>query len=166
MQSTSRSTPTPTRRLKCSNPLTPFTRCDWSCRHSRAPLPNPNGIPSFSPGLAVQAGRSRNDYPGSSCITHFNPNGVASSLPEFLQPLQGCVHFAPLPSVAAARQHWAEGCNHVAVEVFAIRVSSVFNLWQNLFMLTSLIHRIGIAAPAEKIYRHRCLAINPEIPFH
>jgi hypothetical protein len=37
----------------------------------------PTGFKSFSPGLA------RSDYPGSSSKTDFNPNGVASSPPEF-----------------------------------------------------------------------------------
>jgi hypothetical protein len=50
---------------------------------------------------------------------------------------------------------------------FAIRVSSVFNLWPRTFakeiMPTSLIHCIGIQAPGETIYEAitmRCIIEN------
>jgi hypothetical protein len=49
---------------------------------------NPNGIPSFSPGLA------RSDYPGSTFQQFINPNGVV--LPfhrDLIQPCQGWFQF-------------------------------------------------------------------------
>ena len=45
--------------------------------------PNPNGIPSLSPGLAVRAGRARNDYPGSPSKKIINPVGDLCKSPVF-----------------------------------------------------------------------------------
>jgi hypothetical protein len=72
-------------------------------------FPNPNGIPSLSPGL--RAGR----YPGSTSQSRPNPERVAS-IPcrSFAQRfnlfrVDDSSSFAP--RVARASQPWAEGCN-------------------------------------------------------
>jgi hypothetical protein len=89
---------------------------------------NPDGIPSFSPGLAVRAGRARNDYPGSSSKKSSTPTGL-----HHLPAAVCCNSFrvdklcASLPSVAVptSRQHWAECCNRVAVVGSAVGAASL-----------------------------------------
>jgi hypothetical protein len=67
---------------------------------------NPNGIPSFSPGLRGTS------YPGFTFPKSiFNPEGVASAFHhEWIQPFQGWVIFHAPPSVAppGSGQRWAE----------------------------------------------------------
>lgn len=78
---------------------------------NRAALPNPNGIPSPSPGLASRA------YPGSVAGNLPNPNGVVArdrcqgaATPSGLREIRGTA-----PKVARASQPWAVGRNPVGI---------------------------------------------------
>ena len=60
--------------------------------HAVAPSENPNGIPSFSPGLAARA-----DYPGSRPLNILIKSEGLASHPHsttLTQLLQSCLHFA------------------------------------------------------------------------
>ena len=78
---------------------------------NQAARPNPNGIPSSSPGL--RAAR----YPGSRFRDGHNPNGVASCVPRpsAATPLglMGILH--RVPRVARASQPWALRRNPVGI---------------------------------------------------
>ena len=67
--------------------------------------PNPNGIPSISPGLPSPRG-----YPGSWSRAGHNPNGVASfvACQSAATPLGLMGIFIRVPRVARASQPWAE----------------------------------------------------------
>lgn len=71
------------------------------------PHPNPNGISSFSLGLAHRA------YPGSNVRYARNPEGVAANVrPVMPQPRWGWSDPKNFPKVGAkARQPWAGGHN-------------------------------------------------------
>jgi len=65
---------------------------------------NPNGIPSFSPGLPSPRG-----YPGSTSVIVINPVRVASpSRPTDATPLGLAGILIQFPRVARSSQPWAE----------------------------------------------------------
>ena len=64
---------------------------------------NPNGIPSFSPGLPRRRG-----YPGSCARNIFNPERVASKRNDDATPLGLMGILIRVPRVARASQPWAE----------------------------------------------------------
>ena len=84
-------------------------RLNHTSETSVLPGPNPNGIPSLSPGL--RAGR----YPGSTSQTRPNPERVAShprrALAQRFNPFRVDDSSSRPPRVAPASQPWAEGGN-------------------------------------------------------
>ena len=86
-------------------PICPGTpECRTLKRH-KCRAPNPNGIPSQSPGLRGTS------YPGSTVKQISNPNGVASFVARqsatTLLGLRGMLH--RIPRVARSSQPWAGG---------------------------------------------------------
>ena len=72
--------------------------------------PNPNGIPSFSPGLRVAR------YPGKGVKNLLNPNGVASGLPHRNTTLAGLKTMnRRRPGVAPGAQRRADLSNPVGL---------------------------------------------------
>ena len=77
------------------------------------PFVNPNGIASFSPGLA----RVREGLPWVAAFTFHNPERVEyQRLMKQIQPLQGCDFSRCSPRVARSSQPWAECFNPVGIE--------------------------------------------------
>ncbi len=77
------------------------------------PFVNPNGIASFSPGLA----RVREGLPWVAAFTFHNPGRVEyQRLMKQIQPLQGCDFSRCSLRVARSSQPWAECFNPVGIE--------------------------------------------------
>ena len=70
-----------------------------------APIPNPNGVESSSPGLRGTS------YPGLTSNTDSTPTGLHPNVASRVQPFQGCEDSSPLPRVARSSQPWTRGWN-------------------------------------------------------
>ena len=77
-----------------------------------APSFNPEGIASFSPGLA----RFREGLPWVTAFKIHNPERVEyQALTKQIQPFQGCDFSVFSPRVARSSQPWAESFNPVGI---------------------------------------------------
>ncbi len=91
----------------------------WKRHECRAP--NPNGIPSLSPGLPSLRG-----YPGSTSVIVINPERVASCGARIdATPLGlGNIFHRP-PRVTRSSQPWAERCYPIGVTLPCKRPAAV-----------------------------------------